>query len=189
MRFSSLTVLALVSSMGTAFSPNAFKGRFAVQNIPMRRKGSSSIFMAADDYNMDTKSDPPKKKTKKEEQLDAIEASMRQAEARRKALEEEFAAAEAERIKLEEELAKAAAMPEPKEPGEGGGLASAATVVVGGVAVAAGVRTALQGREKFAAEQERKEQIRKAAAEQDARNKAAAAAKEAATGSAVSIWF
>jgi len=52
-------------------------------------------------------------------------------------------------------------------------------VVGGGVAAAVGIRAALQGRERFVAEQQRKEQIRREAVEMDARNRAVAEAAAA----------
>ncbi len=180
MRFSSIAVLALAAS-ANAFSPQSLKARFAVRDVPMRKHGFAPLRMA--DENP---SESAKKKSKKQEQLDAIEESMRTAEARRKALEEELAAAEAERIKLEEEAERAAKLPDPPEPGDLSAVRGAATLLGGGAAAAVGARSALQGRERFIAEQKRKEQIKKAAAEQDAKNKAAAAAREARKGSTVS---
>jgi len=193
MKFSTLTVLALISTGASAFGPSTANNRFAVRNIAIRESQSlpvahgfhtATVLRMADANN----SDPaPKKKTKKEELLEEIEESVRKAEARRVALEAELAAAEAERKVLLEEAEKAAAIPDFPEPNNVSAGNIATGLAAGGIAAAVAARSGLEGRSKKVEEEKRKAAIAKAAAEQDAKNRAAAEARAAATKSSVSF--
>jgi colicin import membrane protein len=192
MRFSTLSVLALIATGASAFGPSTADNRFAVRNIVIRESQSLQVaqsFHAATALRMadGNKSDPaPKKKTKKEELLEEIETSVRKAEARRAGLEAELALAEAERKLLLEEAERAAAIPDFAEGGvSAGGIATG--LAAGGLAAAVAARSGLEGRSKKVEEERRKAAIAKAAAEQDAKNRAAAEARAAATKSSVSF--
>lgn len=165
MRFSTLTVIALLSSNVSGFTPSTFINRSNIGNAAFnqRRNGGVALQMADE------------KLSKKEERLQSIQESLNAAEAKRLALEAELAAAEELRKQLEEEAEKAANAPEPIDIA---GVSVGPLPLVGGAFVAAaGARSALQNRESVKERKEKEEAIKKAAAEQDARNRAAAAAK------------
>lgn len=197
MRFSSLTLLLLLSPGTLAFGPSSVHDRFAIRNIPMRRGESHSKHSRLTPSTTHTTSlkmadenpsDKPKKKTKKEELLEEIEANVRKAEERRLALEAELAAAEEERIKLLQEAERAASIPEPREPLDLGGAAGAVPIVAGGVVATVAARSALEKRSERMEELKRKQAIAKAAAEQDAKNRAAAEARKKAAKNSVSLF-
>ena len=181
MRFSSLTVLALVASGASAFTPASVQSRFVLPNMPLRKL--VSLNMAADN-KIDT-STTARKKTKKEELLEEINQSVRAAEARRQALEAELAAAEVERIDLLKKAERAAATPEPREV-DFSGFSGAASLIVGSAVAAVAARSTLENRGEKQEEFRRKQQIAKAAAELDARNRAAAEARTEAAKNSVS---
>ena len=166
MRFSSLTVIALLTSESSAFTvPGVIQNTF-IKNagVPIHRRDGVILQMADE-----------KPSSKKEEKLKSIQESLAAAEAKRLALEAELAAAEAARLQLELEAEKAAAAPEPLDlPSITSGPVP---LVTGAVVAAAGARSALQNRGQVQDEKKKQEAIKKAAAEQDARNRAAAAAK------------
>jgi hypothetical protein len=113
---------------------------------------------------------------------------VRKAEERRLALEAELAAAEEERIKLLKEAERAASIPEPREPLDLSGAAGAVPLVAGGVVATVAARSALEKRSERMEEVKRKQAIAKAAAEQDAKNRAAAEARKKAAKNSVSLF-
>jgi hypothetical protein len=188
MRFSSLTVIALLSSDASAFTIPGLKHNTFNRNqrqsqhqhlqqvkqhagILGGRRNNVILNMAGES---------------KEEKLQSIQDSIDAAKARRLALEAELAAADEAALQLQLEAEKAAAAPEPVDLS---GLAEGPLPLVGGAVVAAaGARSALENRGEVQKEKERQEEIKRAAEEQDARNRAAAAAKGAG-GSNVSSYF
>ncbi len=192
MKFSTLTVLALISGT-SAFVANPSsnsQNRFLQKNIPWRKQVDivpqrSALRMAEGPYEFDGK---PKKKTKKEQLLEEIETKSREAEIRRQALEAELAAAEAERLKLLQEAEKASRLPDAR-PIDFGAVGGAVPLVGAALTAAVGARQALQGREEMQKEAIRKQQIAKAAAEQDAKNRAAAEFRQQAVKGSVSFAY
>ena len=178
MRFSYLTVLALVTSGAEAFSPMNVNRMGTSRNTMFPK----TVVNMANDYNFEETSSglPKKKMTAKEELLEEIERGVKEAEERRLQLEAELAAAEARRAKLLEEAERAAAIPDPpvvkprKLPEiDMGVVGGAAGIIAGGIAVTVGARTALEARSEKQEEEEKKREIAKLAAEQDALNRAA----------------
>lgn len=198
MRFPTLTILALISTGASAFGPPIANNGFVVRHMSIRESQSlplaqrfptataTSLHMAVSDKT----NEPPRKKSRKEELLEEIEESVRRAEARRVSLEAELAVAELERKKLLEEAERAAAIPDLPELGEFNAAAVAVPLAAGGLAAAAvAARSGLEQRSKKVEEERRKKAIAKAAAEQDARNRAAAEARGKAVKSNVSFYF
>lgn len=171
MKFSSLTLLALISST-SAFS--TFHVNKVIKNERSNILPFPTLNMAESDGDKVEKPAPkPKKKSKKEQALEEIEESVRKAEERRLALEAELAAAEAERLRLIAEAEKAAKAPEPGSLDFG----TAAGVLAGGLTTAAAARGALGARSEVQQEKRKQRELERAAAEAEAKRKAAQAAR------------
>jgi hypothetical protein len=185
MKFSTLTVLALISG-ASAFVPSTIQNRFAVKNTPsiiqQIQTAPTALHMA------DGPSDIPQKKSRKEQLIEEIEAKTQAASVRRLALEAELAASEAERINLLKEAERISKLSEPRTI-DFGAAGQMGPLLAGGLAAAVGARQALGNRSEMQDEFKRKQQIARAAAEQDAKNRAASEARIQATKSAVSIFF
>ena len=184
MKFTTLTVLAFLSGAAAFVGPSNVQNRVGVgaknANLSLKQKiqtAQTVLFMA---------DGPTPKKSKKEQLIEEINAKSLEAEARRQALEAELQAAEAERLRLLKEAERAAKLPDAR-PIDFGAAGGSVPLVAGGIAAAVGARQALQGRAEMQEEFKRKQQIAKAAAEQDAKNRAAAEARKQSLQNAVSF--
>lgn len=186
MKFSSLTLLALISST-SSFS--TFHVNKVIKNERSNVLHFPTLNMAESDGDKVEKPSPkapkPKKKSKKEQTLEDIEESVRKAEERRLALEAELAAAEAERLRLIAEAEKAAKAPEPGSLDFG----TAAGVLAGGLTTVAAARGALGARSEVQQEKQMQRELERAAAEAEAKRKAAQAARAESIKKNVSFRF
>lgn len=190
MRFDRLTVFALLAADATAFTIPSLRNPGGKPNNSHRQYGgwssksrtSTSLFMANE------------KLSAKELKLKAIQEELDAALARKLALENELAAAEKARIKLEREAELAINAPDPITLPPG-----VAPIAGGGIVALAAVRAVLSGRDEVKEEAKSTQAanvanvkpskkptpppvkndaaIKRAAAEQDARNRALAASK------------
>lgn len=194
MRFSSFTIIALLSSQSSAFTlPGAIPQTFFKEhaNTQIHRRNNGVSLLAVPSNRGQPNQEPilpneqPKKKqpqdnnqqakkpSKKEEKLKSLQESLAATEAKKVSLENELALTEAQRLKIQQEAEKAAKSPEgPSATSIGVGAGAAV------VAAAASARSALQNRDDVKEDKKKAEAAKKAAAEQDARNRAAEAAKK-----------